>query len=87
MQPVEAIHGHLVPGARLEEQRDLFQQVGGRSEAASSQPHELPASVLAQPLSVVCELLDDLTVHLITQDVLGEGAKSGPIRTREQKVA
>ena len=39
-------------------------------EQARGEPHELQASLLAQPAAVVRQLLHDLTVDLVTQDLL-----------------
>ena len=70
LQPAQAVCGDLVATARLEELGDFLQQVGGGCEAAGGQPHQLPAPLLGQPVTVVRQLLDDLAVDFITEDLL-----------------
>lgn len=48
---------------------DLLLQRGGTGEETCGQPEELPASRLVLAI-VVCQLLEDLTVDLISQGFL-----------------
>ena len=52
------------PGAQ--EEVDLLLERGGAGEETSHQPQQLPPSLFTVSVPVVCQLLDDLAVHLIT---------------------
>ena len=69
LKPLQAVHGNGVPPA-VYELGEVLQQGLAAVEEASGQPHQLPAALLAWPHWVLCQLLHDLAVDLVTQDLL-----------------
>ena len=66
----------------LEEQVDLLLEGGATWEEACGQPEQLPATLLTGAKFIVCQLLDDLAVDLVSEWLLerggrGEGRKEG----------
>ena len=63
-----------------EEQVDLLLEGGAAWEEACGQPEQLPPTLLAGAELVVCQLLDDLTVDLVSEwllEVEGERGEGG----------
>ena len=65
-----------------EEQVDLLLECGAAREEARGQPEQLPATLLTGAELVLCQLLDDLAVDLISEWLLergggGEGRERG----------
>ena len=69
LQPFQAVHGNGVPSA-VDELGEVLEKGLAAVEEASGQPHQLPAALLAWPHRVLCQLLHDLAVDLVTQDLL-----------------
>ena len=69
LQPLQAVHGNGVPSA-VDELGEVLEEGLAAVEETSGQPHQLPAALLAWPHRVLCQLLHDLAVDLVTQDLL-----------------
>jgi len=55
-----------------EEEIDLLLESGAAGKESCGKPEKLPASLFTCTELVVCELLNDLTVYLISEWLLGE---------------
>ena len=64
------------PHLGAQEHVDLPLQRGRAREQPRRQPQQLPALLLTATLLVICQLLDNLTIHLISQRFL-EGKRLG----------
>ena len=69
LQPLQAVHGNGVPSA-VDELGEVLEQGLAAVEEAGGQPHQLPTALLAWSHRVLCQLLHDLAVDLVTQDLL-----------------
>ena len=69
LQPFQAVHGNGVPSA-VDELGEVFEQGLAAVEEAGGQPHQLPTALFAWSHRVLCQLLHDLAVDLVTQDLL-----------------
>ena len=69
LQPLETVHRDRVPPA-VDELGEVFEQSLAAVEEAGGQPHQLPTALLAWSHRVLCQLLHDLAVDLVTQDLL-----------------
>ena len=69
LEPLQAVHGNGVASA-VDELSEVLEQGLAAVEEAGGQPHQLPAALLAWPHWVLCQLLHDLAVDLVTQDLL-----------------
>lgn len=56
-----------------EEEIDLLLESGAAGKESCGKPEKLPASLFTRTELVVSELLNDLTVYLISEWLLGEG--------------
>ena len=69
LQPLSRVQGDGVsPGPQ--ELVQVLHQVLTAGEEAGGEPHELPTSLLGQPVTVVSELLHDLAVDLVPEYLL-----------------
>ena len=69
LQPLQAVHGNGMPSA-VDELGEVLEEGLTAVEETSGQPHQLPAALLAWSHRVLCQLLHDLAVDLVTQDLL-----------------
>lgn len=49
----------------------MFEKVGGRGEYSRTEPQKFPAFSATRSVTIVSQLFDDLTVRLISHQVLG----------------
>ena len=69
LEPLDRVHGDGVTPGPLELAQLLHQGLGAGKQPGG-QPHQLPAALLAQPVTVVRQLLHHLAVHLVAEDFL-----------------